>query len=393
MKEKIEQLMKKLEPELIKFTQELVRIKSYTGNEKEIAMFIKKKMKELDYDNIKVDNLGNVIGIVGTGEKSILFDSHIDTVEVLDEVEWSCRPFGGEIKDGYLYGRGSSDMKGGVAASVYAGYIAKELGLLDGKKVYISTSIMEEDFDGVALEYILREQSIKPDYAVICEPSELKIATGHRGRALIKITTEGVSSHGSFPEKGVNAIYKMNPVIKRVSDLQETFQKIKSKEKGSVALSKIESNSVSLNAVPDLCTIYLDRRLAIYETYEVLKNELENLVDGLDAKWEILDQKGKSWKGQEVVLHSFLPAWEIEKEHQFVKVASESYKTLYSKEPELFKWDFSTNGVIPAGKYKIPTIGIGPGNPKEAHTRDEKCLVKEITDVCMFYAMLIDNLK
>ena len=349
-------------------------------------------MEKLGYDQIIFDDIGNIIGIIGNGEKKILFDSHIDTVEVTDFDKWEMNPFGGEIKDGRIYGRGSCDMKAGVAATIYAGYIAKELGLTEGKTVYVSTSIMEEDYDGVALDYILKKDKIKPDCVVVCEPSELKLAVGHRGRALIKVTTRGVSAHGSFPERGENAIYKMNKIIEKVEKLEKEFEKING-ERGSIVLSKIESNSVSLNAVPDSCNIYLDRRLIIGESEGFIKKEIENLIEGTDAKWEIYDQIGKSWRGKEMILHSFLPAWEIDKEHILVKNAIESFEELNNKKPEIFKWDFSTNGVTSAGKYGIPTIGFGAGEPKYAHTINENCSIKEILDACKFYSMLVFKLK
>lgn len=392
MKNKIGKLMNKLEKDLIKFTQDIIKIKSYTGHEKELAFFIKEKMEKLGYDKVIFDDLGNVIGVIGNGEKKILFDSHIDTVEVNDPEKWEMDPFGGEIKEGRIYGRGSCDMKAGVAATIYAGYMAKELGLTNGKTVYISTSLMEEDYDGVALEYILTKDEIKPDYVVVCEPSELKLAIGHRGRTLIKITTKGISAHGSFPEKGENAVYKMNKIIKKIEELENKFEKING-ERGSVALSKIESNSVSLNAVPDLCSIYLDRRLIIGENKKFIKEEIEMLIEGTDAEWEIYNQIGESWTGKETILHSFLPAWEIDQEHILVKSAVESFERLNNKKPEIFKWDFSTNGVTSAGKYGIPTIGFGAGEPKYAHTKDENCSVEEIIEACKFYSMLVFNLK
>lgn len=388
MKERIGKLANEIEKDLIKFTQDIIKIKSYTGNEKELALFVKDKMEKLGYDEVIVDNLGNVLGVIGAGEKSILFDSHIDTVEVTDSEKWEMNPFGGIIKDGKIYGRGSCDMKAGLAATIYAGYMSKKIGLGKNKKIYISASIMEEDYDGVALDYILKGDKIKPDYVVVCEPSELKLAIGHRGRALIKITTKGVSAHGSFPEKGENAVYKMNKIIKKVEELESNFEKIVG-ERGSVALSKIESNSVSLNAVPDLCSIYLDRRLIIGEDKNFIEEEVEKLIEGTDASWEIYNQIGKSWKEKEIKLYSFLPAWEIKEDHNFVKTAKNSYKELNEEKIKIFKWDFSTNGVTSAGKYNIPTLGFGPGNPQNAHKRDENCLIKEIVEACKFYSMLM----
>ncbi len=176
--------------ELVKFTQDLVRIKSYSGNEEEVIKFIAKKMKELGYDEIIIDSMGSVVGRIGNGEKVIMFDSHIDTVEVKDEEKWAVPPFSGEIVDGKLYGRGSVDMKSGAASSVYAGAIAKKLGLHSGKTIFVSCTVFEEDCDGENLKHLFKECKIKPHYFICCEPSDNKIVTGHKGKAQISIKTE-----------------------------------------------------------------------------------------------------------------------------------------------------------------------------------------------------------
>src|SRR6266540_25629 len=209
-------LTPELQRELIEFTQELVRIKSLSGQEEEIIRFIEQKMRALSYEEVTIDSMGNLLGRIGDGEKSILFDSHVDTVEVKDEDEWDHPPFSGAILDGRLHGRGSVDMKSAAAASIYAGAIAKELGFADDKTIYVSCTVFEEDCDGENLKHLFKELQFKPNYVVICEPSDNKISVGHKGKAQIDIKTHGVSAHGSAPEKGMNAIYEMAEIIQRV---------------------------------------------------------------------------------------------------------------------------------------------------------------------------------
>ena len=390
MKRQIKAFSASIDSELIKFAQDMVRIKSYTGREGELVRFIKDKMTELGYDDVIVDKLGNVFGVVGNGPTKVLFDSHVDTVEVNDAHEWKIGPFNGSIVDGNLYGRGSVDMKSGVAAAVYAGHAIKALGLDEGKTIYISTSIMEEDYDGEPVHYLCDNNGIKPDFAIICEPSSLNLALGHKGRALLKVNLEGLSAHGSAPEKGVNAVYKMNKIVERVEKLGQQLMAIEG-EKGSLALTKIESEAVSLNAIPDKCSIYLDRRLIIGEDEAVLSGEMEELLAGTDATWEVFDVIGKSWTGEELLLHSFLPAWEIGREHKLTKACVSAFEALNGHEPNMMKWDFCTNGVATA-KRGIPTIGIGPGYEKLAHSRDENCPVSEIVSAFEFYTNLMNFL-
>lgn len=390
MKQKILEFSETIKDDLVRFTQEIVSIQSYTCEENQVIEHIKNKMISLGYDDVIQDGLGNLIGVIGNGPVKVLFDSHVDTVEVNDHDEWKVGPFSGEIVDGRLYGRGSVDMKSAVAATVYAGHAIKSLGLHEGKTIYVSTSVMEEDYDGEPLTYLCERNKLTPDYAVICEPSSLKLALGHKGRALIQVDIEGVSAHGSAPEEGVNAIYKMNSIIGRIEAKGKAFMD-SDEVCGSLALTKIESEAVSINAIPPKCSIYLDRRLEIGEDYDYITGEMKDLLDGTDATWKIYDEIGTSFTGQELILHSFLPAWEIDKEHHLTQSCLKAFRSLNGNDPVMFKWDFCTNGVATA-KLGIPTIGFGPGDAKLAHMRDENCPVDEIVRAFEFYTSLVGQL-
>ena len=199
-------------------------------------------MRALGFDEVQIDRFGNVLGRVGSGERAILFDSHTDTVEVTDEAQWQIPPFSGEIRDGYLWGRGSVDMKSGLAASIYAAAIARSQGLLAGKTVFVSGTVDEENCDGEGLKHMLAEAHLRPDFAIICEPSGNSIATGHKGKAQVKIRTNGVSAHGAAPEMGVNAIYEMAEIIQRVEQTNlELMQK--GGRRSTLVLSQISSTS------------------------------------------------------------------------------------------------------------------------------------------------------
>ncbi len=387
MKQTIDQIMEQRREELIQFTQELIKTRSFTSHEGKVAQLVEMKMKNLGYDEVIVDPMGNVIGRIGDGDVKILYDSHMDTVEVNDSDQWISDPFGGEIIDGRMYGRGTVDMKSSIAATVFAGHAIKELGYDKGKTIYVSASVMEEDYDGEALEYILTEGGYKPDFVVICEPSSLNIALGHRGRALLKVEIDGVAAHGSAPEKGDNAIYKMDTIIKRIEEKAGKMIEMTG-EKGSLALTKIESTSVSLNAIPDHCSIYLDRRLVVGENKQVITEEMAELLEGTQASWKVYDVEGSTYTGKPVVLHSFLPAWEIDKSHPLTVAAQSAYHGIFHQDPVLFKWDFCTNGVASMGKCHVPTIGFGPGDPKLAHKRDEYCLIDELLRAYQFYTAL-----
>lgn len=391
MQQEIKKEMDAVKADMLEFERQLVRIESYTGKEEAASRLIYDKMKELGYDEVLIDPYGSVLGRVGAGDTEILFDAHIDVVTAEDADEWEHGPFSGDVEDGVVWGRGTVDTKSSAVAMIYAGYLMKKLNLLEGKKVYISTSVMEEDFDGELLDRVMTGNNLRPAFAVIGEPSNLKLALGHRGRAMYVIRTKGVSAHGSAPETGENAVYKMAELITRVDELNRKLS-MQVGEKGSVALTRIESRSASLNAVPDGCAIYLDRRLALGEDEAKVAAEMNELVAGTDAQWEIYDAQGTSWTGKPVVLHTFLPAWEAKQEELLAQAGIRAYKETMGKAPELFKWDFATNGFACAGRYHVPTIGLGPGDYVLAHQKNERCRVEDIENACMFYAELVANL-
>ena len=386
----IKKFARQHQEDLAGFASELVSIPSYTGQEENVVRAIERKMKEFGYDDVMIDGMGNIIGVIGTGGKKIMLDSHIDTVKVKDADDWAVPPFSGRIVDKMLYGRGSVDMKSAAAASIYAGYAIKMLGFAKGKTVYVSCTVMEEDCDGENLRHVFNKEDIRPDYVVICEPSSCRLAVGHNGKAQVKIAMEGVSAHGSAPEKGVNAVYKMAEVIQRVEALSDRLIR-DGDGAGTVVLSNIDCVTASLNAVPTKCVIDLDRRIVEAEDEAVIRCEMDALVDGTDAAWEIGTVYRKSWTGLDVVYNPFHLAWSIDLKHELAEAAVSVYQSLYSDAPEIMKWDFSTNAVASV-EMGIPTIGYGPGDSKLAHMKDEHCPVEEIIDACQFYTALIEKL-
>jgi putative selenium metabolism hydrolase len=332
------------------------------------------------------------VGRIGSGKTTILFDSHLDTVEVNDADEWDVPPFSGRIVDGKLYGRGSVDMKAGLAASVFAGALAKQLGLLQDKTLYVTGTVCEEYCDGVSLKMLIDELGIRPDYAVICEPSNNLITLGHKGKAQVRIKTYGVSAHGSAPEKGVNAVYEMAEIIQRVEkkNLELTAS---GHPHGTLVLSDISCVSASLNAVPSECGIYLDRRMVLGETEQLIKQEMASLIADKDASWEIGTIDRTAWTGKPLAYQPLHEAWRIDRGHKLTQACDHAYKELFGLEPQQYDfWDFGTNAVTPVG-MGIPTIGFGPGNYKQAHMRNEHCPVNQIADACKFYVLLTSKLQ
>ncbi|MBK8878990.1 MAG: YgeY family selenium metabolism-linked hydrolase [Haliscomenobacter sp.] len=376
---------------LIEFAQHLVRIPSYSGQEEKAIRFAEQQMKALGYDEVVIDSMGNLLGRIGNGPTSVLFDAHLDTVEVNDPQDWTFPPFGGAIENGWLQGRGSVDMKSAASAAIFAGAAARNLGWDKGKTIYVSCTVFEEDCDGENLKHLFRERHLRPDFVVICEPSNNVITLGHKGKAQILIKTFRVSAHGSAPEKGVNAIYEMAEIIQRVEQTNRNLR-ILDGLKGTLVLSKISSISASLNAVPSECAIYLDRRTVPGETEADIRKEMDQMIAGKNASWEIGTLNRKSWTGMDICYEPFHSAWKIDPGHELTQACMAAYTDYFGQEPASFDfWDFSTNAVTPVS-LGIPTIGFGPGEYKLAHMRDERCAVRQIIDACGFYARLTARL-
>lgn len=372
---------------LIRFYRLGVQTKSYSDEEGDYAKLILETMKKLGFDEAYIDPAGNVVGRVGDGPKVIHFDSHMDTVQVNDPEAWIAPPFEGRVVDGMLYGRGCVDMKGGLSASVFAAALAKTAGLLRGKTVYVTGSVCEEYCDGVCLEHFYKDSGVKPDFCIICEPSDNIITLGHTGKVQARIKTHGVSAHGSAPEKGVNAVYEMAEIITRVDELNRRLRATPGG--GTIVLSDISCISASLNAVPSECEIYLDRRLRLGESVDQVKGELDALVAGKKASWEPGTLRHTSWTGEELVYEPTHEPWRIAEDAPLTLKCNEAYEAVFGKKPERYDfWDFGTNAVVPVS-MGVATIGFGPGEYKLAHMTNEHCDPKKVEEACQFYTRLI----
>jgi len=383
---KILELAEKYKDYTAKNLSELVRIKSLSTQEKDVQLALKKQMENAGFDEVRIDGLGNVIGRIGNGSKVLAIDGHMDTVDVGNRNNWTFDPFGGEIKNGFVHGRGTVDQEGGPAAFVTAGRILKELAFNENLTVYFVGSVMEEDCDGLCWKYLIEEEKLKPDFVISTEPTNLGIYRGHRGRMEIHVNFYGVSSHGSAPERGKNAIYMASKAALEIEKLNERLKFDEFLGKGSVTISEIISGSPSLCAVADFARLHLDRRLTWGETKESALNEIEEIVAGMNAKAEVLHYSEKAYTGLEYGMEKYYPTWKIEETHPLVQAGINTFVEIFKTKPRVDKWTFSTNAVTITGMYGIPTIGFGPGNEVLAHAPDEKVSVSDLVKASAFYA-------
>jgi len=388
MHQQILRKARSLERNVAGFLRDLIAIKSVSSQEEAVIGRIAQEMRASGYDEVRIDPMGNVLGRIGSGPRVLALDAHVDTVDVGNPANWKVDPFKGAEQDGIIYGRGACDMKGAVASIVYGGRIIKELGLERDVTLWVVGSVQEEDCDGLCWQYIINEDRIRPEAVVIAEPTNLGVYRGHRGRMEIEVRAAGISCHGSAPERGVNAVYLMAPIIRDIEQLNDRLGGEPFLGKGTITIAEIRSTSPSLCAVADSATIHLDRRLAATDTMESAVREIEALpsVQAAGAKVVVLDYAVPSWRGLRYPTKKYFPTWLLPADHRVLGAGISAYEGLFGEAPVVGRWVFSTNGVAVMGMHGIPCIGFGPGNEIYAHMATEQIPVEHLVKAAAWYA-------
>ncbi|HHS12281.1 MAG TPA: YgeY family selenium metabolism-linked hydrolase [bacterium] len=379
-----------LQDQTVCFLRDLIAIPSVSGDEERVIQRIKREMERLKYDRVWVDSMGNLFGQIGSGKRILVFDGHCDTVAPGSLDNWRCDPFQGEYHDGTVFGRGASDQKGGLAAAVMAGRLLKNAGLPPDVSVIVAASILEEDHEGLSWKKIIEEDRLRPEAVILTEPSNMAVRIGQRGRMEMKLTIHGVSSHGSSPELGENAIYLCSPVLQEIENLNSQFRGDSPLGKGSIAVTNIRSSAPSLCAVPDSATLHIDRRITRGENEDSCLEEIRHLPSVSKNRYDlgIPEYTVTSYTEYTVREKASVPMWLMDPSHSLVRNAVNTYQNLFGEKPEIGAWKFSTNGVTTKGIYDIPTIGFGPGREEEAHAPNESVTVEEVIQAMAFYAAL-----
>ena len=415
--------------DMTRFLRDIVKFPGESCDEKAHIDRIAEEMRKLGFDRVEIDPQGNVLGYMGTGETLIGFDAHIDTVGVGNIDNWTCDPYEGYETEEEIGGRGVSDQCGGIVSAVYGARIMKDLGLLSDKyQVLVTGTVQEEDCDGLCWQYIINEDKVRPEFVVSTEPTDGGIYRGQRGRMEIRIDVQGVSCHGSAPERGDNAIYKMADILKDVRALNENddaneteikglvkmlnetynpeYKEANFLGRGTVTVSEVFFTSPSRCAVADSCAVSLDRRMTAGETWESCLDEIRALPSvkkyGDDVKVSMYQYDRPSYTGCVYPIECYFPTWVIPEDHKVTKALEEAYKGLYGDSrtgtaeteamrkarPLTDKWTFSTNGVSIMGRNGIPCIGFGPGAEAQAHAPNEKTWKDDLVRCAAVYAAL-----
>ena len=389
---------------IIQFMREICTIPSMESQLKDVGERIAAEMSKLGFDEVRFDKMGNILGRIGSGQRVIVYDSHIDTVGVGDPTNWGWDPFLGKVENGVLYARGACDEKGSTPGMVYGLSFAKELGWLEDTTAWYFGN-MEEWCDGIAPNtFVEVDPKIKPDFVIIGEPTKMQIYRGHKGRIELKITATGRSAHAASHYLGDNAVYKMMAIITQIRELDRRmrfgmgYHPVQGHP--SIAVTDVAARTASLNAVPDQFTIYLDRRITLSEPRDEVIAQIKGLIPDYlqdEIHVEELFYDTPSYTGFVFPVSKFYPPWLLDDAHPLTQAGQRTIEALWGQKRTLGTWDFSTNGTYWAGKAGIPSIGFGPGDEKFAHTSLEQVPLDEVVAATEFYAlfpqMLADQMK
>ncbi|MBQ3339180.1 MAG: YgeY family selenium metabolism-linked hydrolase [Atopobiaceae bacterium] len=384
--------------ELVEFCQRLVRTKSYSGQEAEVASVLADEMRALGYDEVVVDRYGSVIGTIEGNRPgpTVLFDGHIDTVPAENAEKWVYPPVEARIEDGRIYGRGTSDMKGADAAfTKTVAWFAADRNRDFAGRICVAGVVQEECFEGVASRSV--SELVKPDYVIIGESSLCNLKVGQRGRAEIKIETRGIPAHSANPEKGVNAVYKMCGVIDAVRRIVPGEHPVLGR--GILELVDIKSEPYpGASVVPEFCSATYDRRLLVGETQTSVLASVQSALADLVAKDDELqvnahftEAEDVCYTGERIAAERFFPGWLFDADADWIQTIKAKLEEK-SFSPEITQYNFCTNGSHYAGEAGIRTIGLGPSREDLAHTVDEYIEISQLTKVADCYYGVLEAL-
>jgi putative selenium metabolism hydrolase len=369
----------------LEFAAELIRIPSLPGEEGAVAERLRQEMENLGLEDVRGDDAGNVIGVArGRGSApSVLLNCHLDVVAEGDHDEWEVPPFSGAVKDGYLHGRGSMDIKGPLALQTYAA--AKLIGEAPGD-VIVAHTVLEER-GGLGMKHLLESTEVLPGVVIIGEATHGDVCIGHRGRAELEVVITGLAGHASAPERAHNVLDLLGDVLAAVRDLGERQESNPSLGPGSLSSTMVDVLPESRNVIPDRAVVALDWRILpgddeerlVERLREAVEARLAPLPDGFGLEVRMAAEVQRTYTGLESKRSLLTPGFLMEPDHPVVRAAAAAVGRRDAPDtPAVVRpWTFATDGGWSNGVFAIPTVGFAPGEERFAHTNRERLGIDE----------------
>lgn len=368
----------------LSFAQDLIRIPSPPGGEGEVAGRVLQEMEALDFDEVRMDRMGNVIGIIrgSGGGPSVMLNSHLDVVAEGDPDQWEHPPFGGVVADGFLHGRGSMDIKGPLAIQTYAAAALK--GRAPGDVIAAHTVF--EERGGWGMEALLASKEVEPSAVIIGEATKGDITTGHRGRGEIEIVIRGLAGHASAPGRAKNALDLVPQVLGAIRDLAQTQPEDPVLGRASMVSTGIDVLPESRNVIPDEVVVVVDWRVLPGSTHDSLLAQVEEAVrleipsvpEGMEIEVRMAREDQTTHTGLSERRDLFTPGFLMDAEDPIILAAAKAVGRQSGEGMAAIRpWTFATDGGWSKGVFGIPTLGFAPGEERFAHTNRERLELEE----------------
>jgi len=374
---------------LVAFAQRLIQTPSLPGEEGNAARLVRSEMQSLGYDDTWIDEVGNVVGVIGGtgGGRSLMFNTHLDHVDVGDVGGWPFPPYEGSIVDGVLWGRGAVDIKGPTAAQVYGVALLKQAGVALPADVYVAGAVQEEVGGLGSLELA---RTTRTDRAVIGEASNNELRRGHRGRIELIVRVTGRACHASAPERGINPHYSLASFLRALRDMDTLEDPFLGAE--TFAPTLLFTDQTSANVVPGEVRLHIDWRTVPQRSPEDIRSEVADrleraLLDGAGGQVTIKELRLRAYTGVERELPAAFPSLVIEESDPMLGAARAALEEVFGHPVPVSRWTFATDGghLFAAG---IPCIGFGPGDERLAHTNREHVAVADLPKAALGNAVL-----
>ena len=366
------------------FAADLIRIPGLPGEEGEVAGRVKAEMDALGLEDIRVDNAGNVIGVArGRGDApAALLNCHMDVVAEGDHDEWEVPPFSGEVRDGFLHGRGAMDIKGPLALQTYAA--ASMIGEAPGD-VVVAHTVLEER-GGLGMKHLLESGSVTPGVVVIGEATNGDVCIGHRGRAEVEVSVTGLAGHASVPRRAHNALDLVGDVLGSIRDLAENQPSDPLLGTSSLIATMIDVLPESRNVIPDSAVVTIDWRILpgsddeslMSLVREAISSRIPEMPDGVSLDVRMATERQRTYTGLVEERSLLTPGFMMDANDPMILAAAEAVGRRQGEGAATIRpWQFATDGGWSCGVYGIPTVGFAPGEERFAHTNRERINVEE----------------
>ena len=364
--------------------REIIRIPSLSGKEGELADYLKGKMMDLGYDEVWVDDPGNVIGKISGNPAlpTVGFTAHLDHVSPGSEEEWEYPPYSGTKEGGYIHGRGASDTKGAIATQAYLPRTIEGKDIIHGD-IYVFFVVLEEKGGYGSREFNKSDL----DLVILGEPTSNQLRIGHRGRVELLVKMEGESAHASVPDKAINPHYDMARFLEKFENLDMTAYE---ESKSTAAPTIYEIDQSSSNVIPSKATLTIDWRNVPGETPEDITQSIRNILPG-NGSVGVNREKLRSYRGHEFVQKRERKPYALSRENPFVSAIEKGLQSYLEKDINVSWWDFATD----AGCFSvqdIPVIGFSPCEEQYAHTSEDKVSVELMEEALRCYPVILDSI-